>query len=76
MRQNIVVVEDGEDLSVIVRLKPSAFDPGGEIPGIAQVYRVVASAYGLILELVPLSLEPHRLSNSPKRILDKQAALE
>jgi hypothetical protein len=51
----IVNVKDGDTISVIVKLDPSATDPSLQIPAVANSYRVVANSFGPKLELVPLS---------------------
>lgn len=67
--KNIIRVKDGENLHVVVELAPSVSDPGGEIPAISQLYRVVAHSWGPMLELVPLAKEPYSFSLETLRAL-------
>lgn len=63
-----VILEDGDTLSIIVRLPPSLFDPANLIPAVGQRFRVVADVYAPTLALVPLlektsKLDDKELSN-------------
>lgn len=63
----IIYLEDGDDLSIIVKLNPSASDPSGQFPGIAMTYRVIANAYGPTLKIVPHADTPRLLTEVPKQ---------
>ena len=56
--KNVIYVKDGDNISIIAKLDPSAHDPMLNHPEIAMVYRVVATSHGPTLELVPLGPQP------------------
>lgn len=58
-KTKMIYVNDGDNISVIVRLQPSVSDPILQYPAIANVFKVVASApTNPVLELVPLGKNP------------------
>jgi len=69
-KQHTVILEDGDDLRVIAKIPPSAFDPGHEVPAVAQLYRIIANSYGPTLKLVSLTDEVHTIRNIPQNLLD------
>lgn len=60
MKTNTVILEDGDNLLLVVRLGPRVSDPAGLLPALANVFRVVAqgacSGEKSILQLVPLGI--------------------
>jgi hypothetical protein len=64
---NRIFVKDGDTISVIAEVGPSAFDPGGRYPGVGQAFRVVANSFGPTLKLIPLVKEPKLLDVLPER---------
>ncbi len=71
--RNLVFVEDGDTINVVVSTPPNVFDPTGALGAFAQSYRVVAaSGTEPILELVPLSSVPSRINvDDYRRELDR-----
>lgn len=65
--KNPVYLKDGDNLSIIVNLEPSVWDPAGEYPAISQSFRVVANGFGQTLELVPLAANPTLLTQDNYR---------
>lgn len=64
---NVLMVEDGDTISIIAKLEPSVSDPALSVPGVAQSYRVVANSFGPTLTLVPLTDKITKLSSLPSR---------
>lgn len=55
----VIYVNDGDNISVIVRTQPSVSDPLHQYKAIATVFRVVASGFPRpVLQLVPLDPTP------------------
>lgn len=65
-KRNIITVQDGDTIGVIVRMQPSVCDPALAKAAVAQSYRVVSNSSGPVLTLVPLA-------NTPRVITDAEA---
>jgi hypothetical protein len=37
-----ILVNDGDNLTIVAKTRPSAADPNGEFPGVVATYRIVA----------------------------------
>jgi hypothetical protein len=64
---NRIFVKDGDTISVIAELDPSAFDPALNYPGVGQAFRVIANSFSPMLMLVPLTNEPALLTDLPRK---------
>jgi hypothetical protein len=65
--RNILYVEDGEEFSVIVMLRPSVNDPALSQPSVSQSFRVIANSYGPTLKLVSLTDTATVLAKLPEQ---------
>lgn len=66
-KTKMIYVNDGDNISVIVKLQPSVSDPMLQFPAIANIFRVVASApTNPVLKLVPLGKDPMLLTEIRK----------
>jgi hypothetical protein len=61
--RNVLYVKDKDEISIIVELEPSVYDPLLSKAGVSKTYRVIGNSYGPTFELVSLTKEPVVLSD-------------
>ena len=72
MKNNIIILKDGDTFCVIAKVEPSVSDPGHEHPAVSQAYRVVANSSGPTLVLVSLSSGPVRITELQRQDLERR----